>query len=154
MYQNKYNSLAWIRGQEKGNVFIGEDCWIGPFTVIDGEYDKVELGKGVNVSSGAQIVTHDTVKRCLTGRIFNQIEHAPTLIENNVYIGTQAVILMGCVIGHHSIIAAGAVVRARTKIPPYSLVVGVPAVVKRNIQSEYEDWLNDAVNLNENVHTL
>ncbi|MEY4937883.1 MAG: hypothetical protein RIS64_4242 [Bacteroidota bacterium] len=144
MYQNKYNPLSWIRGQEKGHVLIGEDCWIGPFTVIDGEYDIVQLGKGVNVSSGAQIVTHDTVKRCLTGRVFDKIEHAPTLIENNVYIGTQAVILMGCIIGHHSIIAAGTIVREHTKIPPYSLVAGVPGVVKRNIQSEYERWLKEA----------
>lgn len=130
MYVNNHNPLAWIRGIEKGHVSIGEDCWIGPFTVIDGEYDHIELGKGVNVSSGAQILTHDTVQRCITGRAYNQIDHKPTKIGNFVFIGTNAVILKGCIIGDSSVVAAGAVVLEDTVVPPNSLVYGVPAKVK------------------------
>lgn len=130
MYTNNHNPLAWIRGIDKGHVRIGEDCWIGPFTVIDGEYDQIELGKGVNVSSGAQILTHDTVKRCITGRAYNQIDHKPTKIGNFVFIGTNAVILKGCVIGDSSVVAAGAVVLEDTIVPPNSLVYGVPAKIK------------------------
>jgi acetyltransferase-like isoleucine patch superfamily enzyme len=140
MYINSYNPLAWVRGLEKGNVSIGEKCWIGPFCVIDGEYDKVTLGKGVNVSSGAQIVTHDTVMRCITGGKYQSIDHAPTIIGDYVYIGTNAVILKGCIIGSHSIIAAGAVVLENTIIPSYSLVVGVPAIIKANIQNKIEHY--------------
>lgn len=143
MFENKYNQLAWIRGLEKGNVTIEEDVWIGPFCVVDGEYDTVFIGKGVNISSGAQIVSHDTVKRCLTSRIFNEIEHAPVVIENNVYIGTNAVVLKGCKIGHHSIIAAGSVVKANTIIPPFSLVAGIPAEIKKNIETNYLNWTAD-----------
>lgn len=143
MFDNKYNPFAWIRGKEKENVTIGEDVWIGPFCVIDGEYDKITIGTGVNISSGTQILTHDTVKRCLTGRIYTKIDHAPTVVENNVYIGTNAVILKGCIIGHHSIIAAGTVVKENTVIPPYSLVAGVPGIIKKNIYKEYEKWLNN-----------
>ena len=147
MFENKYNPLAWIRGVEKNYVTIEEDVWIGPFCVVDGEYDTVFIGRGVNLSSGAQIVSHDTVKRCLTGRVFNEIEHAPVIIENNVYVGTNAVILKGCKIGHHSIIAAGSVVKENTVIPPYSLVAGVPAIIKKNIESDYLNWL-------ENEHSI
>ncbi len=136
MYNNTHNPLAWIRGIEKGNVFIGSDVWIGPFCVVDGEYDKVSIGDYTNISSGAQIVTHDTVMRCLTGKKNPIISHAPVIVENNVYIGTNAVILKGCIVGHHSIIAAGAVLKENMIIPPYSLVAGVPATIKRNIQSE------------------
>jgi acetyltransferase-like isoleucine patch superfamily enzyme len=137
MYNNEYNPMAWIRGIEKNNVSIGEGTWIGPFCVIDGEYDKVWLGKGVNVSSGAQILTHDTVKRCITNKAFTEIEHAPTVIGDYTYIGTNAVILKGVTIGKHCIIAAGAVVKENDVIPDYSMVAGVPAVIKKNIKSTF-----------------
>lgn len=143
MFKNNHNELAWIRGIDKGNVKIGKNVWIGPFCVIDGEYDLVELGDNVNVSSGAQIVTHDTAKRCVTAGIYNKIDHAPVVIKKNVYIGTNAVVLKGCIIGESSIIAAGAVVKENSIIPPYSLVVGIPAVVKKNIKNDYNNWINN-----------
>jgi acetyltransferase-like isoleucine patch superfamily enzyme len=130
MYINNHNPLSWIRGLDKGHVTIGADCWIGPFTVIDGEYDFIELGQGVNVSSGAQILTHDTVKRCITGRAYPDVDHKPTKIGNRVFIGTNAVILKGCIIGDGSVVAAGAVVLEDTIVPPHSLVYGVPAKIK------------------------
>jgi acetyltransferase-like isoleucine patch superfamily enzyme len=137
MYQNDYNPLAWIRGLEKGNVSIGSGTWIGPFCVIDGEYDKVTLGKGVNISSGAQVLTHDTVQRCISEGRYDKIDHSPTIIEDHVFVGTNAVILKGCTIGHHSIIAAGTVVTQQSVIPPYSLVAGIPGVVKKQINQNY-----------------
>lgn len=146
MFVNEHNPLAWIRGIDKGNVKIGEGTWIGPFCVIDGEYDKVELGRGVNVSSGAQIITHDTAKRCVSERQMKSIEHAPTSVGDFVYIGTNAVILKGCIIGHHSIIAAGAVVKENSTIPPYSMVAGVPAEIKKSIENDIQNWIkNDTI---------
>lgn len=140
MYTNPFNPLAWIRGIDKGNVSIGENVWIGPFCVVDGEYDTVEIGDFTNISSGAQIITHDTVIRCLTSKENSSISHAPIRIENNVYIGTNAVILKGSVIGHHSIVAAGSVVKENSIIPPFSLVAGVPAVIKKNMEAEIKKW--------------
>lgn len=137
MYNNEYNPLAWIRGQEKGNISIGEGVWIGPFCVIDGEYDKVSIGDGVNISSGAQILTHDTVKRCISEGKYDYIDHAPTSIGHHVYIGTNAVILKGCIIEDHCVIAAGAVVKENSHIPAYSLVAGVPAIIKKQNKNEY-----------------
>ncbi len=134
MYINDYNPLSWIRGIEKNNVRIGKGCWIGPFTVIDGEYDIVEIGDNVNVSSGAQIVTHDTVKRCISKGKYTEIDHAPVKIGNNVYIGTNAVILKGCIIGDFCVIAAGAVVKENSVIPPHSFLAGVPAIIKKRLK--------------------
>ncbi|MBE7517478.1 MAG: acyltransferase [Chloracidobacterium sp.] len=143
MYENDHNPLAWIRGLETGNVTIEDDVWIGPFCVIDGQYDKLFIGRGVNVSSGCQITTHDTVKRCVTGRRYSNIDHAPIRIEEYVYIGSNAVVLKGAIIGHHSVIAAGAVVMENAVIPPYSLVAGVPGVVKKNISESVKSWSDD-----------
>lgn len=57
---------------------------------------------------------------------------APVRIEDDVWIGTGAIVLPGVTVGKGSIIAAGSVV---TKdVPPYSLVAGVPAVVKKSTE--------------------
>jgi acetyltransferase-like isoleucine patch superfamily enzyme len=132
---NPYNPHCWITGQPK----IGPGTWIGAFTLIDGQ-GGLEIGRGCDISSGAQILTHSTVRRCLTERVYPHVDRKPTVLEDHVFVGTSAVIQMGCRIGHHSVIGAGAVVLEDTVIPPYSLVVGVPAKVVRNLQQEVAKW--------------
>lgn len=131
---NPYNPHCWITGTPA----IGEGCWIGAFTLIDGQ-GGLTIGKGCDISSGAQILTHSTAKRCVSERRV-AIERKPTVIEDHVFVGTNAVILMGCRIGHHSIVAAGAVVLEDTVIPPYSLVAGVPARVVKRLDGEIGTW--------------
>lgn len=132
---NPYNPHCWITGEPE----IGEGTWIGAFTLIDGQ-GGLKIGKGVNVSTGAAILTHNTVKRCVTARAYDKVDRKPTVVEDYVFIGENAVVLMGSTIGHNSIIGAGAVVLEDTVIPPYSLVVGVPARVIRSIRDEVEEW--------------
>ncbi len=119
--ENPYNPHAWFVGEPS----IGEGAWIGAFCVIDGS-GGLRIGNGVNVSAGAQIYTHSTVARCVSEREF-PIQRQPTTIGDYVYIGANAVVLMGCELGDHTVVAAGAVVREGTIAPPYSLLVGVPA---------------------------
>jgi acetyltransferase-like isoleucine patch superfamily enzyme len=135
---NPYNPHAWITGTPE----IGEDVWIGAFTLIDG-LGGLKIGRGCNVSSGAQILSHTTVKRCLTGRKYPKVDYKPTEIGEYVFVGTHATIQMGCRIGHHSVIAAGAVLLEDTVVPPYSLVAGVPARVVRNIEAEVDAWSHE-----------
>lgn len=120
--ENKYNKHAWIAGK---NLEIGEDVWIGAFTLIDGIYANLKIGKGCNISSGAQILTHSTVRRTISERK-KKIEFAPVEIGEYCFIGTNAVILMGTKIGHHSVIGAGCVILEKSKIPSYSIMTGVP----------------------------
>ena len=55
------------------------------------------------------------------------------IIHNDVWIGSNAVILPNCEVGNGVIIAAGAVVTSN--IDPYSIVGGVPAkLIKRRIK--------------------
>ena len=133
--ENPYNPHCWI----VGNPDIGEDTWIGAFTLIDA-LGGLTIGRGCNISTGAQILTHSTVRRCLTERRYPQVDRKPTVVEDFVFVGTNEVILMGSRIGHHSIIGAGAVVLEDTTIPPYSLVAGVPARVIRQIEQQIDEW--------------
>jgi acetyltransferase-like isoleucine patch superfamily enzyme len=136
---NPYNPHCWITGKPE----IGEGTWIGAFCLVDG-LGGLKIGQGCDISSGAQILSHSTVRRCLTERRLNQIDYMPTVIEDHVFVGTNAVILMGCHIGHHSVIAAGAVVLEGTRIPPLSLAAGVPARVVRSLASEIDAWSTES----------
>jgi acetyltransferase-like isoleucine patch superfamily enzyme len=132
---NPYNAQCWITGTPE----IGEGTWIGAFTLIDGQ-GGLKIGRYCDISSGSQILTHSTVRRCLSEGKYNKVDRSPTILEDHVFVGTNAVILMGSYIGHHSIVAAGAVVLEGSKISPFSLVAGVPARIIRSIREEVDRW--------------
>ncbi|HTL69064.1 MAG TPA: acyltransferase [Lacunisphaera sp.] len=132
---NPYNPFCWIAGEPE----IGEGTWIGAFTLIDG-LGGLKIGRGCNVSSGAQILSHSTVRRCVTGRKYPDVDRKPTEIGDFVFIGANAVVQMGAKVGHHSVVGAGAVVLEDAVVPPYSLLVGVPARVVRSLEREIATW--------------
>jgi len=125
----EYNDFCIIMGEP----IIEKNVWIGYFTVIDGQGGLI-IEEGVEISSGAKIMSHSTEWRCINERRIiegainkAEISYKSVKIEKFSFIGTNAVILKGVTIGHHSIIGAGSVVT--TDIPPYSIAVGVPAKV-------------------------
>lgn len=118
---NRFNQHAWVVGEPE----VGEGTWIGAFTLVDGS-GGLRIGRGCDISSGAHIYTHSSVKRCVSGRSFPTVERAPVVIGDYVFIGANATVNMGVTIGDHAVIGAGAVV---TKdVLPYTVVHGVPAV--------------------------
>lgn len=117
---NPYNPHAWVMGEP----VIGEGTWIGAFTVIDGS-GGLTIGRGVDVSCGAQIYSHSTAKRCVSGRAYPAVDRRPTAIGDHVFIGANATVNMGVTIGDHAVVGAGAVVTS--DVESYAIVVGVPA---------------------------
>lgn len=132
---NPYHELAWIAGAPE----IGPECWIGAFTLVDG-LGGLKIGRGCNISSGAQVLSHSTARRCVSEKAYNVVDQRATELGDFVFVGANAVVLMGCTIGHHTIIGAGAVVPEGTVVPPYSLVLGVPARVVRSIEADVKTW--------------
>ncbi len=130
--RNKYNPHAWIIGEPQ----IGENVWIGAFTVIDGS-GGLKIGRGTTISCGAQVYTHSAVHRNISERENRNIEHKPVEIGEYSHIGPNSTILMWAIIGHHCIIGAGAVVLADTVIPPYSIAAGVPAKVIKRVPESF-----------------
>ena len=117
---NPYNPHAWIIGEPT----IGEGTWIGAFTVIDGS-GGLHIGRGCDVSCGVHIYTHSTVRRCVSGRAYKEIDRAPVYIGDHVFLGANSVVMMGVTIGDRAVVAAGAVVTA--DVAAGSIVGGVPA---------------------------
>jgi acetyltransferase-like isoleucine patch superfamily enzyme len=117
---NPWNPHAWVVGEPE----VGEGTWIGAFTVIDGS-GGLTIGAGCDISTGAQIYTHSSVRRCVSARSFPAVERAPVRIGDHVFVGAGAIVNMGVTIGDHSVVAAGAVVTR--DVPAYTVVSGVPA---------------------------
>ena len=112
-----------------GDVFIGDNTRIGLHSTIIG---PVKIGNNVNLAQGIVVtaLNHNIDNPCLR---FDQqgVSTKEILIEDDVWIGANAVILSGVKIGKHSVVAAGAVV---TKdVPAGTLVAGVPATVRKSI---------------------
>ncbi len=126
---NPYNDHAWIAGDPQ----IGEGTWIGAFTVLDGSGGLI-IGRGCDISSGAQIYTHSSARRCVSGREHAHVDRAPTTIGDGVFIGANAVIQMGVTIGDSAVVAAGAVVTV--DVASRTIVAGVPARVVGSVAGD------------------
>lgn len=111
-----------------GNVKVGKDCWIGPYTILDGSGGVLEIGDKVHISAGVQIYTHHTIDTVLHDA---PIAKAPVKIGNRCHIGPNTVISMGVCIGDNVIIGANSFVNK--DIPSNSKGFGSPFRVTQNI---------------------
>ena len=113
-----------------GDVVIGDYTRIGLHCTVIG---PVTIGNHVNLAQGITVsaLNHNFDDTRL--RIDEQgVNTSEIVIDDDVWIGANAVITAGVHIGRHSVVAAGAVV---TKdVPEYSVVGGVPAKVIRTIR--------------------
>ena len=112
-----------------GDVIIGDHTRIGLHNTIIG---PVDIGNHVNLAQGITVTALNHNFSDTNKRIDEQgVSTNPVTIEDDVWIGANAVILPGVTIGEHCVVAAGAIV---TKdVPPHSLVAGIPAKVIKNI---------------------
>lgn len=107
---------------------VGRQTWIGEKVWID-NLTMVTLGTNVCLSQGSYILTgnHD-----YTSVKFDLITK-PVVIEDGAWIGAQAVVGPGVVVGSHAVLAVKSV--ATRNLDPYSVYQGNPAqfIKKRNI---------------------
>lgn len=112
-----------------GDVVIGNNTRIGLHSTVIG---PVTIGNNVNLAQGITVTALNHNISDSTLRFDEQgITTKPIVIEDDVWIGANAVILPGVKIGRHSVVAAGAVVNK--DVPSGTLVAGVPATVKKTL---------------------
>lgn len=108
-----------------GEVIVGEKCWIGPYTIIDGS-GGLRIGDNCTISTGVHIYSHDNLKQTLSGGKL-PMEHEAVTIGNCTYVGPQSMITKGVNIGNHCVIASNSFVSK--SVEDYCIVAGNPAKV-------------------------
>jgi acetyltransferase-like isoleucine patch superfamily enzyme len=116
-----------------GDVKVGSNTWIGPFTVLDGSGGLL-IGDYCSISAGVQIYSHDTVKWATSGGK-SEHEHAKTIIGNRCYIGPNVVISKGVQIGDGCVIGANSFVNQ--SIPAGMKAVGSPSRIIGSASNSY-----------------
>jgi acetyltransferase-like isoleucine patch superfamily enzyme len=114
---------------DNGSIEIGDK--VGISGAVISSRDKITIGNHATLGGNVRIFDHDfhslDAEHRRVGKTDREnIKSAPITIEEDVFIGTNAIILKGVHIGARSVIGAGAVVALR-KIPADSVVVGSPA---------------------------
>jgi carbonic anhydrase/acetyltransferase-like protein (isoleucine patch superfamily) len=121
-----------------GNVTLGAraSVWFG--AVLRGDIAAIHVGEGSNIQDNSVLHVGDE-DPCIVGNnvvVGHQVTLHGCTVEDDCVIGMGSVILNGAVIGKGSVVGAGALVTQRTQVPPYSLVLGSPASVKRELTPE------------------
>jgi acetyltransferase-like isoleucine patch superfamily enzyme len=121
--------MEWSGG--RGGITIGDDTYVGPKAVLFGA-GGIDLGGQVLISPGVVITSHQHSFTRVDQAIGEQpVEFAAVVIEDNVWIGSNATILPGVNIGTGTVVGAGAVVTR--SLPRRVLSAGVPARVVRDL---------------------
>ncbi len=114
-----------------GDVRVGEHCWIGPYTVLDGDAAPLTIGNWNSIGAGSQIYTHHTIDWALTGGAAKSYS-APTTIGSCCFISPLTVIGAGSTIGDHSFVATRSYVQG--DFPAFSYIAGAPAKVVGRVE--------------------
>lgn len=127
----------------KGKLEIGKYCYFGDDTQIDAS-KEVKIGNYCMFSNRVMVQDHNghpvspkkrrnqliNLQKIATNVYDTEIKKV--IIEDDVFIGMEAVILKGVTIGKGSIIAARAVVTKN--VPSYSIAAGNPAKIVKKIK--------------------
>ncbi|MDQ3134252.1 MAG: gamma carbonic anhydrase family protein [Acidobacteriota bacterium] len=143
-FQGKHpqvHETAYIEASAQviGDVVIGEESSVWFNAVVRGDVHYIRIGARTNVQDGTVIhVSNGTHATILEDEV--TIGHNVTLhgchVERGCLVGMGAIVMDGVRVGAQSLVAAGALLSPGTIIPPRSLVIGVPAKVKRPLTPE------------------
>ena len=121
-----------------GDVTIGEgtNVWFG--AILRADWGSIKVGKNtsiqenvtIHIELGSEVIIGDN---CIIGH--HAMIHGPCVIENGCLIGIGSNVINNTKIGEGTLIGAGAVV-TNAEIPPRSLAVGIPAKVKKQLDSK------------------
>ncbi len=134
-----------------GDVCIGEDSSIWPFSSVRGDVNSISIGDRTNVQDGCILhVTHKN-KNCPEGYRLTigdevTIGHKVVLhgceIANQVLIGMGSIILDDAYVEEHVLIGAGTIVTAGKRLESGYLWYGAPAKKIRKLTQEELDWFS------------
>ena len=121
-----------------GDVFLGPNSSVWPGSILRADINAIRIGESTNIQDGSILHLADDCPTVLGD--FVTVGHAAVVhactVEDEVLIGMHATVLDGAVIGKGSTIGAHTLVKAGMRVPPGSLVLGVPGRVVRQLTEE------------------
>ena len=117
------NSSIYDSSYIFGDVKVGTNTWIGPFTILDGS-GRLKIGSNCSISAGVQIYSHDSVSWAVSGGK-EKYNYSEVVIGDNCYIGPNVVISAGVKLGDGCIVGANSFVNK--SFPLGSKIAGTPA---------------------------
>jgi carbonic anhydrase/acetyltransferase-like protein (isoleucine patch superfamily) len=118
-----------------GAASIGARSSVWEHAVIRADYNSISIGADSSIQDNCTVHCDLRFSTQIGNRVtlgHNSVAHG-CIIDDNVLVGIGAIILNDVHIGHHTIIGAGSVITPGKKIPPESLVIGVPGKVIRSL---------------------
>jgi phenylacetic acid degradation protein len=125
-----------------GDVIVGPGCYVGPLASLRGDFGRIVLQAGSNLQDTC--VMHGFPASDTVVEEDGHIGHGAVLhgcvVRRGALVGMNAVVMDEAEIGEQAFVAACAFVRAGMKVPPRSLVAGVPAKLVRELSAEEIAW--------------
>ena len=118
-----------------GDVHIGEQSSVWDQCVLRADMAAITIGRRSNIQDLSMVHVDEGVPCTVGDEVgvgHRAILHGCT-IEHNCLVGMGSILLNHVHVGTGSVIGAGAVVTEGMRIPPGSLVLGVPAKVVRPV---------------------
>ncbi|MBL7959957.1 gamma carbonic anhydrase family protein [bacterium] len=121
-----------------GQVTLAENCGIWFGAVLRSDMAPISIGKNCNIQDNAVVHVDFGFPTLIEDNVsvgHSAIIHGAT-VRKNCIIGMHSTLLNGAEIGENCIIGAGAIVMQGQVIPPNSIVMGVPAKVKKQADEQ------------------
>lgn len=139
--KNSHNGTYLANNFDQNRVFVGRYTYGPLFVLYSSHYDsKLKIGNFCSIAGGVHFllaIDHYTdhistfpFKVKVLGKDAEAYSKGDIVVDDDVWIGENAMILSGVHIGQGAIIAAGAVVSK--DVPPYTIVGGIPAKVLKH----------------------
>ena len=128
-----------ISAQVIGDVHLGAESSVWMNVVVRGDVNFIRVGARTNIQDLTLVhVMRETNPTVIGANVtigHSAVIHGCT-IEDRCLVGMGAILLNGCHVGTGSIVAAGTLVPEGMRIEPGSMVMGVPAKVKRRLSAD------------------
>ena len=120
-----------------GDVYIGENSSIWPGTIIRADQGKITIGSNTNIQDNsvvhgdADLIIEDNVT------IGHRVMCHAAFVGAFSLIGNGAILNDGVRVGNNSIIASGPMVLENMEIPQRSVVRGMPARIRGEVNDKH-----------------